>query len=261
MRRLMTDFYRVRSNPEVSLQRFTLCGVSCLLAVAGTLALAPAFAKEPAEAEYKASNQGISVHANAQSQQVAIPECMEKLNLSPQQQDQVKEIVRDYDADIASVWNQFSIRYRDTIRTETMLLAAIEDNLTDAQRTQVRDQRRKTAQHEKSLAGTNSKPNQATTVPASAVEESIAIVGVSLTAEEEAAADKIQEKYLSRLRSLNRDIEGLHTRLVSLEADKLVEIEKILTKDQLQQLRELRQNAPPVLLKTEANKSIATKTE
>ena len=49
-----------------------------------------------------------------------------------------------------------------------------------------------------------------------------------------------------RLRSLNRDIQGLHTRLVSLEADKLVEIEKVLTKDQLAQLREHRQSAPAV---------------
>jgi hypothetical protein len=43
---------------------------------------------------------------------------------------------------------------------------------------------------------------------------------------------------------MNRDIQGLHNQLVSLEADKLVEIEKILTKDQLAQLREFRQAAP-----------------
>jgi hypothetical protein len=207
------------------------------------------------------AQQGISAHANAPSEQVAIPECLEKLNLSQHQQDQVKEIVGDYDADIASVWNQFSVRYRDAIRTETLLLAAIEDNLTDAQRGQVRDQRRKVAQHEKSLAGTNGKPNQATTVPASAVEESSAVVGVSLTPEQEAAADKIQERYLGRLRSLNRDIQGLHTRLVSLEADKFVQIEKVLTKDQLKQLREIRQNAPPSVMNAAANTNVATKTE
>ena len=261
MRRLMTNFYRVRSNPEVTWQRFALRGVSCALLVVGALAVAPAFAMDPAQGELKANSPGMTAPINAQSEKVAIPECLEKLNLSQQQQDQVKEIVRDYDADIATVWVQFSVRYRDTIRTETMLLAAIEDNLTDAQRTQLRDQRRKVAQHEKSLAGTNSKSNQATMPPASAVEESNAIVGVSLTADEEAAADKVQEKYLSRLRSLNRDILGLHTRLVSLEADKLVEIEKVLTKDQLKQLRELRQNAPAAVLKAAANRSAATKTE
>ena len=86
-------------------------------------------------------------------------------------------------------------------------------------------------------------------------------MGVSLTPEEEAAADKVQEKYFSHLRSLNRDIEGLHTRLVSLEADKLVEIEKVLTKDQLKQLREIRQTPPPAILKAEANRSAAMKKE
>ena len=65
-----------------------------------------------------------------------------------------------------------------------------------------------------------------------------------LTPEQELAADKLQQKYLSHLRSLNRDIQGLHTRLVSLEADKLVELENVLTKEQLSQLHEFRQNAP-----------------
>src|SRR6185295_9948343 len=99
--------------------------------------------------------QGMPAHANAPPEHAAIPECLEKLKLSPAQQDQVREIVRDYDADIAAVWSQFSVRYCNTIKTEVLLLAAIEDNLTDAQRTQVRDQRRKVAKHEKSLAGTN----------------------------------------------------------------------------------------------------------
>src|SRR6185436_15815391 len=110
------------------------------------------------------------------------------------------------------------------------------------------------------LAGTDAKPNQATAKPASAVEEEIAIVGLSLTAEQELAADKLQEKYLSHLRSLNRDIQGLHTRLVSLEADKLVELENILTKDQILQLREFRQNAP-VAPKVAAARTAPAKTK
>ena len=176
--------------------------------------------------------------------EVAMPGCLAKLTLTEQQQDQVKGIVREYDADLAMVWKQFGERYMETIRTEALLLAAIEDNLTEPQRKQVRDQRRKTAQHQKALAGTDVKPNQATAKPASAVEDEIAIVGISLTPEQEEAADKLQEKYLGHLRSLNRDIQGLHTRLVSLEADKLVELENILTKEQLVQLHEFRQSAP-----------------
>jgi hypothetical protein len=207
------------------------------LAAAGAMILSPALAQERAGTEVKPL--GRAAYGN-----VVIPACLENLNLSQSQQDQIKEIVHDYDADLALVWKQFGDRYFETIRTEASLLAAIEDNLTEPQRKQVRDQRRKTAQHQKVLAGTDVKPNQATAKPASAVEEEIAIVGVSLTAEQELAADKLQEKYLSHLRSLNRDIQGLHTRLVSLEADKLVELENILTKDQILQLREFRQNAP-----------------
>ena len=106
-----------------------------------------------------------------------------------------------------------------------MLLAAIEDNLTDAQRQQVRDMRRKTAQGDSPSAS-------ATVAP------------ISLTSEQEAAADKINAKYLSRLRSLNRDITVLHNRLVALEADKIVEIETLLTKPQLETLSQIRQEAP-----------------
>ncbi len=219
----------------MSYRMFTLSAI--VLAAAGFLTFAAAFAEDPAATDVKS-------RPKPASDDVVIPACLEKLMLSPQQRDQIKEIVRDYDADLASVWKQFGDRYLETIRTEASLLAAIEDNLTEPQRKQVRDQRRKTARHQKALAGTDVKLNQATTRPASAVEEEIAIVGVSLTAEQEVAADKLQEKCLSHLRSLNRDIQGLHTRLVSLEADKLVEIETVLTKEQLLQLREIRQNAP-----------------
>jgi hypothetical protein len=208
-----------------------------VLAAAGVLTLAPASAQNRA-------GPAVGPPAKAASTNAAIPACLEKLTLTAKQQDQIKEIVRDYDGDLVSVWKQFGDRYLETIRTESSLLAAIEDNLTEPQRKQVRDQRRKTAQHQKAVASTDFKPNQATAQPASAVDEEIAIVGVSLTTEQEAAADKLQEKYLSHLRSLNRDIQGLHTRLVSLEADKLVEIENVLTKEQLGQLREYRQNAP-----------------
>ena len=273
MRHSMTGFRNVQPNGVATLHRLTFRRVSSLLAVAGALVVAPAFAKDPATTEVKPTNKGQAVRTQVQpepteaqgrpinrgqavrgqvqSEQVVIPECLEKLNLSAQQQDQVKEIVRNYDESIVAVWKQFSNRYMQAICMETALMAAIEDNLTEAQRQQVRDQRRKTAQHEKAMAATSTKVNQATvkpneeaTKPAIDAEEGIAAAGVSLNDEQEAAADKVQEKYHSQLRSMNRDIQGLHTRLVSLEADKLVEIEKVLTKDQLVQLRTHRQNAP-----------------
>jgi hypothetical protein len=207
------------------------------VAVASLLTLGSAVAQQRADTSVRATPQ-------AAPDDVVMPACLEKLTLSQPQLDQIKEIVRDYDADLVAVWRQFGSHYLDTIRTEALLLTAIEDNLTESQRMQVREQRRKTAQHQKRLAGTDAQSNQTTARPASAIEEEIAIVGVSLTAEQEAVADQLQEKYLGRLRSLNRDIQGLHIRLVSLEADKLVEIENVLTEAQLLQLRESRQNAP-----------------
>lgn len=239
MRRL-TSAFRNPASPAVTRNRALWRNAMYLLAVASVWTLAPALAKDSASTEVE-PNQGPS----AQAEPAAIPECLEQLNLSQKQQDRIREVVRNYDANLATVWKQFRNQYRETIGVEASLLAAIEDNLSEAQRTHVRSQRRRMAMQEKALQGTNEKPNQTTTTkPASAVEEASAVVGVSLTAEQEASANKLQEKYLSRLRSLNRDIQGLHTRLVSLEADKLVEIEKVLTKDQLAQLREIRQNAP-----------------
>jgi hypothetical protein len=85
-------------------------------------------------------------------------------------------------------------------------------------------------------------------------------IGEELTLDQEAAAEATQEKYLDCLRSLNRNIQGLHNRLVSLEADKFVEIEKILTKEQLQELCKIRQSAPPITSGEATNVKDATQT-
>ena len=79
--------------------RFGLCRGACRTAV-------------------KPTNPGLCTQAP--SQQVALPACLEKLNLAPRQQARIQEIVRDYDADVASVWKQFSGRYLETIRTEAI---------------------------------------------------------------------------------------------------------------------------------------------
>ena len=94
---------------------------------------------------------------------------------------------------------------------------------------------------EKNLEGTSSRSNHAPTKSPDAVDGELSAAGISLTDDQEAVADEIHQKFAGRLRSLNRDIQGIHIRLVSLEADKLVELEKLLTKEQLAQLRESRQ--------------------
>ena len=181
-----------------------------VLGVAGVLAIGSAFAQQPAATAVKPTSPFPTTQPL--SQQVALPTCLEKLNCTSQQQAQIQEIVSEYDADVTAVWKQFSDRYLETIRTEAILLSAIEDNLTEPQRQQVRDERRRVAKHEKTLAGTNVQAKPATAKPVSAVEEELAIVGVPLTPAQEAAADASQEKDLSRLRALNRAIQGLHGR-------------------------------------------------
>ena len=253
MRRLKNVFCNVELRLRTLMVRATLRRVACLVAAGGVFTLTPAFAKDPAESEARPINKLKPASATA-ADAAAMPECLEKLNLSQSQQTQAKEVIRKYDATLDAVWKQFGQKYLETVRTDVSLLAAIEDNMTEAQRTKVRDQRRRVAHAEKALAGTSSKPNQATAKPADPVEQEVAGADISLTPEQEDVADKIQQKYAGHLRSLNRDIQGIHNRLVSLEADKLVELEKLLTQQQLAQLREARQ------MMTGAQKLTAEKT-
>ncbi len=212
-----------------------------VLAAAGAVCLSSqAFAQDKVKPERKQDAEIKAAHA-AIATDTVIPECMEKLKLSDEQQSKAKEIIASYDQKLDVVWKQFSAKYMATIRTECLLLAAVEDGLTETQRTAVHAQRRQVAHAEKALEGTDAKINQSTEKPADAVEQVVEGAGITLTPEQETAAEKIQQNYASHLRSLNRDIEGLHNRLVSLEADKLVELEKVLTKAQLAELRDSRQ--------------------
>lgn len=255
MRPFMTAFSRLASCSGAPSNRAALRRIAGLTALATLLAFTPGFAKEPAEPETKGTSKIKPVAAPTTAAETAIPACLEKLSLTKPQQNQAKEIVRKYDASLDAVWKKFGEKYMETVRTEVALLAAVEDNLTEPQRMKVREERRRVAHSEKAMEGTKTKQNQATEEPDSAVEQASEGAGISLTDEQEDAADAINQKYSGHLRSLNRDIQGLHTRLISLEADKLVELEKILTKEQLAQLRDARQNVTGVARVTSAGKS------
>lgn len=218
MRRLMTSF-------------------GSALAVASVLSLTQAFSQEEAEKTAKPAAKGAASDVHTDADSSAIPECLEKLKLSAKQQEQVKKINQEYEESLGMVWKQFGDHYMKTIKLESSMLAAIEDNLTEAQRQQVRDERRKMAKPDKAPAG---KPGK----HADAAEKEIEAAGVTLTHDQEVAADRVHQKYRDHLRSLNHSIHNLHSQLVSLEADKLVEIEKVLTKEQLTQLRASRASAP-----------------
>lgn len=251
MRRFMLNMRGTCRRTGEALSRSVLGRMVGVLAIAGAASCMSAYAANQVENVVRSNDATPTARRTSQPEPVALPQCLKDLKLSTEQQTQIQGIIQNYDESMNMVWNQFGQRYMQTITMESSLLAAIEDNLTEGQRQQLRDQRRKTAKQEKAMASTSNRPNQAkstkdeeTTKPANAADEVLDAINVSLTDEQEAAADKLQEKYRSQLRSLNRDIQGMHTRLVSLEADKLVEIEKVLTKDQLTSLRKSRANAP-----------------
>ena len=230
-----------------------------LLAIAGMMVISPAFAQDAGPDV--TTRKGTTTEAETASAQIELPSCLLELNLTQEQQNQIQTTMRRHEADIAVVWKQFSDCYMDAIRTEAVLQCVIEDNLNDAQRAQVRDQRRRVAQRQPAILVTPAAARQAADGPKSPIEEHPGLIGVALTPEQESAAEKLEESYGSSLRSHNRDIAELHTRLLSLEADKFVEIEKVLTADQLKKLCELRKSAPPVSRERVTSKNRTTRNQ
>jgi hypothetical protein len=237
--------------------------------------------KEGAAKDSNASDKGNSGRVKSSSdssKDEKLPAALENLKLSSQQRDQIQGIVREYDSDLDSAWQEFSDRYLQAVGMEASMLAAIEENFNDTQRKHIHKQRHKRAMSGKSASkddknekGTiktdagnakkatgTAKSNEEKGDDADVVEE-VVIVGVSLTPDQQAAADNVHSKYFDRLRTLDRDIEHLHSRLVALETERLVKIEKILTKDQLAQLRKHHQTSQAE--KVSSGKGGATKTE
>ncbi len=65
-----------------------------MLAVAGALTLAPVMAKEPAEADSKTTAKAPANRDKDEADRGAMPECLTKLKLSAQQQEQVHGIIQ-----------------------------------------------------------------------------------------------------------------------------------------------------------------------
>ena len=184
MRQFITAFGKVASHSKTIGSGAPFRRTACLAALVGGLALTQGFAKEPAEPEARSANRVKPANATAPAAEGALPAGLEKLKLTQPQQTQAKEVVRKFDVKVDAVWKQFGEKYMETVRTEVALLAAIEDNLTESQRTQVREERRKVAHAEQAQEGTKTKPNKATAKPDDAVEQEIAGAGITLSAEQ-----------------------------------------------------------------------------
>ncbi len=117
------------------------------------------------------------------------------------------------------------------------MLAAIEDGLSDSQRQRLRQQRQRTSrQDEKEDSGSDTRSSRDNSQQ-DGVEEEIFIFGITLSPEQQQSSQTTRAAYIDRLRETDQAIEALHARMISLEIDKLLEIEKVLSKEQREQLR------------------------
>jgi hypothetical protein len=165
---------------------------------------------------------------------VRFPQVLEKLQLSAQQRSDVEAILRKHDAAFAIAWQEFTACYQQTLKAEAFLLTAIEDGFTDTQRKQAQDLRRKTTTPVSTPASDSAK--------APATGDKATPTGVALTPEQIAAVGKLQEKYHIHLGPMSRDIQACHGRLLAIEMEKFIDIEKLLTPEQVKMLTEMLQS-------------------
>jgi hypothetical protein len=204
-------------------------------------ASAPLFAKDSDDAAKKSD----------------LPSCLSKLKLTDEQKTKAKEVVQKYDDKIDKVMKHFSEKYLETVETEAALLTSVEDILSEQQRENIRNERRKAAHSDKdtdktdaaksddkskAVSSNDTKPGKSAVV-VEEIDEITFANGITLTVDQEVIADRITTKHMAHLRALHRRVHSIHNRLIALETDKIVELEKLLTKEQLSQLRQDRQAA------------------
>jgi hypothetical protein len=172
---------------------------------------------------------------------VGFPPVLEKLGLSGDQRKQIEAIASKQDALFLAAWQDFSQCYQRTLKAESILLAAIEDGFTDAQRQQAHQERGKAIAAQTAPAQVT---NQVAKSPATAATPTSDTppTGVALNAEQVAAAGKLQEKYHLHLGPLARDIQSCHNRMLAIEMEKFLEIQKVLTPGQKTKLSQLLQS-------------------
>jgi len=196
-----------------------------------------------------------------------LPDFLTSLNLTSDQKDKIKAICNECDKDRENAWHRFDASYREAVGIEASMLASIEENLTEAQRKQIREQRERIARRhamrderredrrERHDIGKNDAAkdtNKNDTVKDNnrndsnnkndIVVEEITVVGVNLSPDQESTAENVRGSYSHRLHKLNRRISDIHAQLISMEVERLLKIEEILTKEQRQQLRKEHQN-------------------
>ncbi len=177
-----------------------------------------------------------SSSSNEKNEKSDKPDFLANLKLSSDQKSKIDDIEKKYDADFDSTWKEFSDHYQLALRLEASMLAAIEEHFTDAQRKELRQQRQRVAHHHKHHDG-KSKVKVTTEAPRNEVVEETLIIGIQLTPQQQEKTHSVRRNFADRLSSLNDEIDRLQAKLVSLETEKLLDIEEVLTKEQREQLR------------------------
>jgi len=175
-----------------------------------------------------------------------MPRFLSNLTLTQEQKDKIKNICKDCSDQRETAWREFGEKYRETIGIEAAMLAAIEEHLTDAQRKHIREQRERMARrHEhreahhaaKDNARDEKKDRDNKVGSGNTVVEEITVVGITLSPDQETAAEDVRGNYFEHLHRLNGDLQTLHSQLVAMETERLLKIEDILTKEQKETLR------------------------
>lgn len=232
----------------------TLCG---LMGGAGVLALAAD------QKEDKTVQNPKSTAKETTPAQPELPPVFRDLKLTPEQTEQIQATIKSHDSEIEKTWDAFQQSVATSIGLEAMLLVAIEDGLTEAQRMRVQHQRRHL--HKKSSPKDARPPAESKAAPAKTtpvvVEEEIVVVGISLSPEQRQQAANVHGSYAEQLEAWREQVRTLHAQLVALEADKVISIDKLLTDAQLKQLREQRKQPPSLPTKTAEQPKSGVKSE
>lgn len=198
-----------------------------------------------------ASTKAKATDANSKDESDAdIPRFLTNLNLTAEQKDKIKDICKECSQQREDTWREFGEKYRETIGLEAAMLAAVEENLTDAQRKHIREQRERMANRRHNREARQASRENARDERKSrdnkdgdksndknVIVEEITVVGVTLSPEQEAAAEGVRGNYFDQLHKMNGELQSLHSQLVAMETARLLKIEDVLTKEQKESLR------------------------
>ena len=123
-------------------------------AVVCLLALSPALADDSKSSSTKDNEQ-------SQAAQKWIDELSSKVDLSSEQKDQIRQQLDANSDKIESTWRQFSEANAKAIALEASLYAAIEDEMTEQQKTQFRKSRQEKQSHASDASGQRRSTQQA----------------------------------------------------------------------------------------------------